>query len=721
MGNCQRKAKVIRSDVGNAQDVKDSFSDVGSATDDASEAKSEVVHSPESEVTFQFDHAIDATIHESSDASVEVFHSQPTPVKPAKIYTKESKPMLQYNNVADTTIHKGSEPELETIHSLPTPEELTEPDLQKSQLSEKDSQNISLVIEESVSNIEAVLTPSFPLTPIVSENRVEVKPQANQTVLKPSVLLNPSVLDCEVKVKSQVNPPQSTPEQFGLLGISVNYLQTKFMAEVRNAGFDETSTMCDIEEHGFIRRKGAAVKCPIEQTLGAAYVHSITDIDDVGKADIMLIYASAYTIGDIVDTLVGYCRESKIELEKTFVWVCCLCNNQHKVIEDKKGSEAALFDGSRKVFDGRVKKIGHVLAVMAPWHAPIYFTRASCVFDLFMASENNCNITFGMTPKARNELMDVMRSDDGVGQINELFQALDSFDVIETEASEKSYYENIMNTIDNETGYDNFNRRINELVRKWILDLLETEVVKSKIKMKDDNSKAQQGSLLNNVGALFRHIGEYDRCLTIGEEALRTNVSVHGRDNSHTARSLEIIGGALYFRGDKFEAMRMHEEALAIRENVLGRYHEDTASSIEWIAFILNDDGEKEEAMKMHANAQAIREKVLGREHEKTASSLNFMATMLQEKGEKQEALKLYKEALEIEEIVLGREHRDTVATISSIASTLYENGELEESLKMFREASQIEEKVYGGNHPQTVNTHEWIAEISYAIENQKS
>jgi len=493
------------------------------------------------------------------------------------------------------------------------------------------------------------------------------------------------------------------------------------MTEIGNAGLDENSTIYDIEEHGVIMRKGAAVKCPIEKKLGAAYVHSIADMDDVGKADIMLSYAWAYTIGDIMDTLVGYCKESKLDTKKTFVWISCLCINQHRVIEQKKCGEAVLFDESRTIFDGRMNKIGHILAIMAPWHAPTYFTRASCVFELFMANENGCNITLGMPPKARHELMDVMRSDDGVGQVNELFTALENFNVEETETSEESDLGKILNVIANGTGYDNFNAKVSGLVRKWILDSLESEVVRSKLKMEDDNLKAQQGRLINNIGALFRHIGEYDRCLTMGEEALRTNISVHGRDNKHTARSLEIIGGALYFKGDKYESMRLHEEALAIRENVLGRYHEDTASSIEWIAFILNDEGEKEEAMKMHADAQAIREKVLGREHEKTADSLNFMAAMLQEKGEKEEALKLFKEALAIEETVLGREHRDTVTTISSIASALYENGELEESLQMFREASQIQEKVYGSDHPQTVDTREWIAEISYAIENQQN
>ena len=71
----------------------------------------------------------------------------------------------------------------------------------------------------------------------------------------------------------------------------------------------------------------------------------------------------------------------------------------------------------------------------------------------------------------------------------------------------------------------------------------------------------------------------------MGKQALHKNISVHGQDNKHTTR-LQIIGGVLYFKGDKYESMRLHEEALEIRKNVPGPYHKDTASSINQIAFI---------------------------------------------------------------------------------------------------------------------------------------
>lgn len=516
------------------------------------------------------------------------------------------------------------------------------------------------------------------------------------------------------------------PEELGVLGISVAYLSNQFMAEVRNAGFDETSQIYNIEnisdfdEHGVIRRKGVDVQCPIDKKIGAAYVHSITNMADVGKADIILSYTWGYTIGDIVDTLIEYCKDSKLDPKNTFIWICCLCINQHRVIERRKCGEVVPFTAFRLVFDRRMKSIGHILAMMAPWQAPVYFTRVCCLLEILMANENDCNITLGMPSRERNKFMSVMRGNEAVELGNELFTAISSIDITMAKASEESDFKNILNLIEKKFGYDDFNVKVSGVVRKSVLDLIESEIVRAKLKMEDNSSKAQQCILLNNVGALFRHIGEYDRCLTIGQEALRMNDLIYGRENKHTARSLEVIGGALYFNHDKEEAMKFHHEVLAIRKNVLGPDHEDTAASIEWIAYILNDDGEKEEAMKMHKEALAVREKVFGCEHEKTAASLNFIATLLKDKGEKDEALKLYKKVLQIREKLLGREHTNTVETILSIANTLYEKGNLEEALKTFKEAFTIEEKIYGSNHPQTVDTREWIANLSYEIGNQQ-
>lgn len=112
------------------------------------------------------------------------------------------------------------------------------------------------------------------------------------------------------------------------------------MTEVKNAGFDETTKMYEIEdlrnidEVGAIRKKGLGAMCPIVGHMDASYVHCLTQVDHVGRETIMLSYAWAYTIGDIVDTLVLHCETEKLDPKRTYIWICCLCVNQHMIVED---------------------------------------------------------------------------------------------------------------------------------------------------------------------------------------------------------------------------------------------------------------------------------------------------------------------------------------------------------------------------------------------------
>lgn len=81
------------------------------------------------------------------------------------------------------------------------------------------------------------------------------------------------------------------------LGVSVHWIQNGFRQEVVDAGFTAKSTIYDMENLkdsegrlGPIRRKGELVHCPISKKRGAAYVHCLDGIDNVGTATHMLSY-----------------------------------------------------------------------------------------------------------------------------------------------------------------------------------------------------------------------------------------------------------------------------------------------------------------------------------------------------------------------------------------------------------------------------------------------
>ena len=126
-------------------------------------------------------------------------------------------------------------------------------------------------------------------------------------------------------VKSEVLHASSINGEHELLGISVHYLTTQFITEVEEAGLSKISVMSqfevlgDINEDGVIRTKGACTMCPIDQKMGAAYMHSILDKDQVGKPSIALSYTWQSSIGSIVNTLTHHCESGGLDPKKTFV------------------------------------------------------------------------------------------------------------------------------------------------------------------------------------------------------------------------------------------------------------------------------------------------------------------------------------------------------------------------------------------------------------------
>jgi len=108
------------------------------------------------------------------------------------------------------------------------------------------------------------------------------------------------------------------------------------MEEMRSSGLPEDSTVYQVEDldsaqHGIIRQKGADVVCPRDGKQGAAYVDCLQGAKNVGPANVMLSYCWSYTVLDIVKTLEEYCEAKELDPKETYAWICCLCNNQHRV------------------------------------------------------------------------------------------------------------------------------------------------------------------------------------------------------------------------------------------------------------------------------------------------------------------------------------------------------------------------------------------------------
>jgi len=305
------------------------------------------------------------------------------------------------------------------------------------------------------------------------------------------------------------------------LGVSVHWLKHGFLEEVRAAGLDETATIYDIEnlhsspgaeQMGVIRTKGKDVTCPIDNQKGAAYVHALgKSKDKVGRATFMLSYVWGYTIGDIIDTLWDYCcQQQGLDPKRTYIWICCLCVNQHRVASNIANGKEIPFRTFRQLFYSRAKAIGNILVMMSPWDQPIYVTRVWCIFEFFTASTlqsdhttNDNNVTIVMPPNQTQEMARLIVSKDYHVFLDRICQIMDQTKVEDAKASYATDKERIMQIIQSSMGLSEFNAKVNELLRKCLLDTVMR--FGNAIADNDDNkiSGSEKQHFLTNVSSII--------------------------------------------------------------------------------------------------------------------------------------------------------------------------------------------------------------------------
>ena len=168
-----------------------------------------------------------------------------------------------------------------------------------------------------------------------------------------------------------VDPPSRHPDlvrsQMDLLGVSVHHFRSVFLPDIlQHPEFSMQSKFHEIENlrapnnassvgsssdgssdnnnnnnttRGcYVRDKGAHHICPVDGRPGAAYVDTLSSSmaphpeDHCGPSTAMLSWTWQYTVGDVVHTLVEYCREHHYNPKRTYIWMCCLCVNQHRYV-----------------------------------------------------------------------------------------------------------------------------------------------------------------------------------------------------------------------------------------------------------------------------------------------------------------------------------------------------------------------------------------------------
>jgi len=496
-----------------------------------------------------------------------------------------------------------------------------------------------------------------------------------------------------------------------ILGLSVHYLSTTFYEEAKKhlsaLGKDvSTAKIYDIENlsepTGLIRNKGKDVHSKEDGRLGAAYIDCLEEEDDVGEATHMLSYSWGNKLTDILTALNGYCKNNNLKTKRTYIWICCLCNNQNRLKEMVEKGIYESVEEFERVFKEKVLRIGHILSLMVPWEAPVYITRVWCLFEFFTALQNKITLDVIMPKSEKDELVKAINGTDGP---QKLLKTLSNTRIQDADASVKEDKTKILQLIESGTGFAYVNGKVNDRIRSWVQDTL-VEAINNLIKDSKDVTKDLDLSLLyNQVGLVFDDDGQYDKAIEYYNESLLIKNKALGKDHLKSASLYNNLGHTYEKKQEHNNALKNHLQSLSIKKKKLGREHESTAISYNNIGLVYSKKGDVDKSLESHQKALAIRKRVLGKNHASTARSYNNLGAIYKKKKDHKKALNYYKKCLAIFEKEFGKDHPNTATAYNNIAFIYEETNQLDMAAEYMKKTLDIEEKVHGLNHPRTKNT----------------
>jgi tetratricopeptide (TPR) repeat protein len=212
-----------------------------------------------------------------------------------------------------------------------------------------------------------------------------------------------------------------------------------------------------------------------------------------------------------------------------------------------------------------------------------------------------------------------------------------------------------------------------------------------------------EGIALNNIGGLYRSIGEayagsqdYERSQDYYKQseekygealALLEDGHVLGPSHPDVATSLNDLAILWSNRGEATKAEQLFERALTILENALGRYDRFVADADVNLANCYFMLGKYADAESLYGRALKIRKKELPPVHPELARSLSALAWLYVEQGRYAEAEPLFKDALANWQAGLESERSNTAICFNGLAAIYRQRGEYPEAAEYLKQA----------------------------------
>ena len=179
-----------------------------------------------------------------------------------------------------------------------------------------------------------------------------------------------------------------------------------------------------------------------------------------GKATVFVSHAWADSFYELFETIEKWQAKSGTD---EYFWIDNFIINQHETERS--------FDGWTTLFKQSVIDIGRAVMVMNPWNAPVYTTRAWCLYEFSVIVESKIPYDIILSPTQNKLMVEAFKTGSvtftGKGYI---LNHLNQIDIQKAEAFKKSDLDSILSMVRCGVGFRELNRRIIGALQDWIID-----------------------------------------------------------------------------------------------------------------------------------------------------------------------------------------------------------------------------------------------------------
>ena len=217
---------------------------------------------------------------------------------------------------------------------------------------------------------------------------------------------------------------------------------------------------------------------------------------------------------------------------------------------------------------------------------------------------------------------------------------------------------------------------------------------------KNHPESSDYASSLNNLGVLYKNMGDYKAAEPYYKKALEIRKKVLGEEHPDYAMSIDNLGILYYEMADYEAAEPYFKQALEVYKKALGEEHPDYANSLNNLGLLYYEIGDYKAAEPYYRQASAIQKKVLGEEHSDYAMSLDNLGILYYKMGDYEAAKPYYQQALDVYKKALGEEHSYYAMSLDNLGALYYEMGYYKAAEPYYKQALDVYKKALGEEHP---------------------